>query len=92
MRPFAIPEWHMSTVWCGEGKVMGLLESNQRYADAAPAWFVPWWERCTRAELVEGLQRLNRALRFCRGRAADLAPHLREHIARLERVYFTWRG
>jgi hypothetical protein len=65
---------------------MGLLESNQEHADSTVPGFVPWHERCTSAERIEGIKRLERALCFCRGRAADLAPHLREHIKRLQRA------
>ena len=65
---------------------MGLLEHNQAWADSGRPGFVPWWMRCTPVERQEGIRRLKRALLFCRGRAADLAPHLREHIKKLERI------
>jgi hypothetical protein len=65
---------------------MGLLENNQQHADSMAQGFIPWWDRCTPEQLAEGIRRLERALLFCRGRAADLAPGLRRHIARLRRI------
>lgn len=65
---------------------MGLLESNQAHADSTVPGFVGWWLRYTDAERAEGIRRLERALRYCRGWAADLAPGLRRHIERLRRM------
>jgi hypothetical protein len=65
---------------------MSLLEQNQVYVDSHPVGFIPWWDRCTPEQLAEGIRRLEHALLFCRGRAADLAPGLRAHIERLRRM------
>jgi len=54
------------------------------YDSTAPG-FTPWWTRASLAELAAGIVRLKRALRFCKGRAADLRPLLEEHIRFLER-------
>lgn len=52
--------------------------------DSTSEGFTPWWTRCTEEEFDIQLRRLRRALRFCRGRAADLKPHLQAHIDFLE--------
>lgn len=59
--------------------------------DSTAPGFRPWWERATVVELWEGIRRLKGTLAFCRGRAADLRPHLAEHIRKLERYAATGR-
>jgi len=59
------------------------LDEMTPYDSVAPG-FTPWWTRATFEELAAGIARLKRALRFCRGRAADLHPLLTEHIRFLE--------
>ena len=54
--------------------------------DSQSEGFTPWWTRATPSELAAGIARLERALRFCRGRAADLHPHLSQHITFLKKV------
>ena len=53
--------------------------------DSQSPGFVPWWERIDDPEEFDRrLARLNRAVWFCKGRAADLKPHLLKHIYFLE--------
>jgi hypothetical protein len=47
----------------------------------------PFWKRCTAVELQYRIQRLERALPYCRGRAADIRPHVEEHIRFLKGVF-----
>jgi hypothetical protein len=70
-----------------------MMDKNLRHNDSTVPGYVPWWERCTPEERQWQIARLKRALLFCRGLAADLAPHLREHIESLEWLYRTdlWR-
>lgn len=62
--------------------IENLLAKNQARADVGIRQ--PWWELATPDELQLGISRLRRALQFCRGRAADLWPHLACHILALE--------
>ncbi len=54
--------------------------------DATSPFFTPWWERCSSSHFEWQLGRYKRALRFCKGRAADLHPILFKRIQWLEKV------
>lgn len=56
-----------------------------RYLDSTADDFIPWWKRVDEDEFVLRLNRYRRALYFCKGRAADLRPHLQKFIRFLER-------
>jgi hypothetical protein len=45
------------------------------------------WETCPLSTLLNRIQRLTHALRFCRGRAADLYPHTFLERSRLIDIY-----
>jgi hypothetical protein len=60
-----------------------LLIRNLAHADSTVDGFTPWWTRCSPGELTYGIMRLKRALHFCCGSAAHLAPILTRHINRL---------
>ena len=47
---------------------------------------VPFWETCDNVTLNERIRRLERALRYCRGRASDIREHVEEHIRFLKGV------
>jgi hypothetical protein len=55
-----------------------------RVNDSTTKDFTPWWTRCDINHFDLQLARYKRALLFCRGRASDLAPHLRAFILFLE--------
>lgn len=50
--------------------------------------FAPFWETCDEKKLSYRIARLERALPFCRGRAADIRPHVIEHIDFLKQIRF----
>lgn len=60
---------------------------NYEYKHAANAEIgaLPWWDYADEEEMRWQIARLKRGLRFCRGRAADLYPHIGKHIKFLER-------
>lgn len=52
--------------------------------DSTVPHFLPWWDRCDQDYFRWQLARYRRALRFCRGSAADLRPLLLNFIRQLE--------
>ena len=48
--------------------------------DSTALGFHPWWTHATQEEIAQRITRLEQVKYYCKGRAADLRPHVEEHI------------